>query len=271
MKPYLLPFLALLLACGPEPTQQAPAEPAPQPVFNRLVWSDEFSYTGLPDSTRWLYETGYVRNRELQYYTAHRPENARVEGGYLILEARHDSALIDGEIRPITSASLHTNTRAEWTYGRIEVRAQVPASLGTWPAAWLLGNDISVSGWPRCGEIDIMEHVGYMPDSFHVNVHTEAYNHTKGTHKGAQFFTPDPTGFHTFAVEWQRDRLDFYHDGQWVFAFEKESDAPEVWPFQHSFYLILNLAFGGSWGGARGVDVSSLPQRYVIDWVRVYQ
>ncbi|MDX2284223.1 MAG: glycoside hydrolase family 16 protein [Bacteroidia bacterium] len=254
----------ILLLCGAACTQP-PAGP-------RLVWSDEFDYTGLPDTARWSYETGYLRNRELQYYTAQRPENARVENGLLILEARRDSALIDSAVRPITSASLTTRGRQSWTYGRFEIRAKVPQALGSWPAAWMLGEDIGDIGWPACGEIDLMEHVGYMPDTFHFNIHTQAFNHTIGTHKGRSVFMPRAAdAFHVFAADWDSTRIRFYLDGNEAFTFEKPSDDPAEWPFGKPFYLILNLAFGGAWGGSKGTDPAALPIRYEIDYVRVYQ
>lgn len=259
----LLGALAVLAACKPAP--EAPKGP-------QLVWSDEFDYTGLPDSTKWDYETGYIRNSELQYYTALRPENARVENGLLILEARRDSALLDGEIRPITSASLTTASRQTWTYGRFEIRAKVPNALGTWPAAWMLGARIDEQGWPLCGEIDIMEHVGYQPDTFHFNIHTQSFNHTIGTNKGDKIFAPDATtAFHVFAAEWDSTRIRFFLDSVQTFEFIKPSDKLEEWPFAQPHYLILNLAFGGAWGGRKGVDTAALPVRYEIDYVRVYQ
>ncbi|GAB4406970.1 MAG: hypothetical protein OHK0039_09120 [Bacteroidia bacterium] len=260
---YPICLLLLLAACTP--AVQEPAGP-------RLVWGDEFDYVGLPDSTRWTYEVGYIRNRELQYYTARRAENARVEGGVLVIEARRDSAWIDSALRPITSASLTTQGIQDWTYGRIEVRARVPLALGSWPAAWMLGSHIDEVGWPRCGEIDIMEHVGYMPDTFHFNIHTQAFNHTIGTNKGDKAYAADATsGFHVFAVDWDSAHMVFSLDSMAVFTFDKPSDDPAEWPFDTPAYLILNLAFGGTWGGSRGVDTTALPIRYEVDYVRVYQ
>src|SRR5579883_2123378 len=165
----------------------------------KLVWSDEFDHPGLPDQSKWTYETGYIRNHERQYYTRARPENARVEGGRLIIEARKErypiparSAQAGGrsdDARPAdaaeyTSASLTTQGKAAWAHGRIEVRAQLPSGRGTWPAIWTLGTDIDQVGWPRCGEIDIMEFVGFDPGTIHANVHTAKYNHAKKTNKG---------------------------------------------------------------------------------------
>ena len=244
----------------------------PDNSFDKLVWADEFDKPGLPDTKKWKYEEGYIRNNETQYYTKARSENARIEDGHLIIEARKDSAMIGGEARPVTSASLTTQGLATWQYGRIEVKAKLPSSLGTWPAIWMLGTNIDKVGWPECGEIDIMENVGYDPDSVHTTVHTEAFNHIKKTHKGEATYLPTAaTDFHVYAIEWRTDRIDFFLDDAKVFTFENNGQGTESWPFDQPFYLILNLAFGGAWGGAQGIDIGSLPRQFLIDYVRVYQ
>jgi beta-glucanase (GH16 family) len=237
----------------------------------KLVWSDEFEYTGAPDSVKWDFELGYIRNKELQYYTD-RNENVRVEDGNLVIEARNDSFQIEGKKHPVTSASLMTKNRAEWQYGRIEVRAKIPSALGTWPAIWMLGTNIQEVGWPACGEIDIMEHVGYDPHKIHTNVHTKAYNHSIGTNKGKATEVKNPyEDFHVYAVDWSQEKIDFFIDGNKVFTFENEGKGVEEWPFDQPFYLIINLAIGGAWGGQQGVDLNALPKKYLIDYVRVYQ
>ncbi|QEC53190.1 beta-glucanase (GH16 family) [Anseongella ginsenosidimutans] len=266
----LLCFLVLAgLTCN---GQENPSGIKTDSPFRNLVWSDEFNYQGLPDSGKWVYETGYVRNNELQYYTRARPENARVEKGNLVIQARNDSLVIDGKAHPVTSASITTQGRRDWTYGRIEVRAKLPGSKGTWPAIWMLGSNITEVGWPDCGEIDIMEHVGYMPDTIHVNVHTGKYNHADGTGKGGRTHVQAPfENFHLYAIEWMDDRIDFFVDEKKVFTFRNEGTGNAAWPYDKPHYLILNLAFGGAWGAARGVDINSLPQTYLVDYVRVYQ
>ncbi|HUQ97114.1 MAG TPA: glycoside hydrolase family 16 protein [Chitinophagaceae bacterium] len=241
-------------------------------AFKKLVWSDEFNGSGLPDSAKWHFEKGYVRNNEMQYYTTARPQNAAVKDGFLQLTARHDSLKKDSEMYPVTSASLHTKGTGAWTYGRIEVRAKFPSSLGTWPAIWMLGSDIDSTGWPACGEIDILEHVGYMPDTLHFNVHTGKYNHAIHTNKGRQLYHNAPySDFHVYAIEWFPDRLDWYFDAQKVFSFTNEKSGVAAWPFNKPQYLILNLAFGGAWGGQRGVALQTLPQTFSVDYVRVFQ
>lgn len=233
-----------------------------------LVWSDEFDGNGLPDSQKWTYEVGYIRNNEKQYYTEARKENIRMENGYLIIEARNEPY----EGFHYTSASINTRESETWTYGRFEIMAKLPTGNGTWPAAWMLGANISEVGWPACGEIDIMENVGFDPHRVHGYVHTQAYNHTIETQRGATLELEAPyDNFHLYAIEWQEDRIDFFVDEILYFTFEKESGDPDVWPFDKPHYLLLNLAIGGGWGGQQGIDDSIFPQQYIIDYVRVYQ
>lgn len=234
----------------------------------QLVWSDEFDYEGLPDPDKWSYDIGYIANNEKQYYTEARLENARVEDGHLIIEARKESF----EGFDYTSARLVTRGKQTWKYGRFEVRARVPAGRGTWPAIWTLGENISEVGWPACGEIDIMEYVGYDPNTFHGNVHTTAYNHIIDTNRGNDVKVDSPWDtFHVFAIEWFEDRIDFFLDGEQYFTFEKEADDAAVWPFDEPQYLLLNLAIGGNWGGREGIDDSLFPHQFVVDYVRIYQ
>ena len=251
-----------------------------------LVWSDEFDYTGPPNESKWNYEQGFVRNRELQYYTRDRKENARVENGHLVIEARKEDWPNPGyrpdsssrrwqrsrEKADYTSASLITKNKASWTYGRIEVKAKLPTGKGVWPAIWMLGTNMREVGWPKCGEIDIMEYVGYDPNTVCANVHMAKYNHTKGTGKGSKIKADKPyVSFHTYAVEWTPERMDFFFDEHKYFTFKNEHGGVDVWPFDQPHYLILNLAIGGAWGGQKGLDESIFPQQFLIDYVRVYQ
>jgi beta-glucanase (GH16 family) len=233
-----------------------------------LDWADEFETPGLPDPAHWDYEEGLIRNNELQFYTRGRVENARVENGNLIIEGRKE----EYQGSAYTSASLITRGKHEWNYGRVEVRAQLPTGVGTWPAIWMLGSNIDEVGWPECGEIDIMENVGFSPDMIYFNIHTKAYNHTRGTNKGSSLYLARPyAGFHVYAVNWYPDRMDFFVDEEPVFTFWNEGTGTDVWPYDLPHYLILNLAIGGSWGGMNGVDETIFPQRYLIDYVRVYK
>lgn len=247
-------ILLLALAAGPE---------------WKLVWNDEFETPGAPDPSKWTYEEGFIRNRESQYYTRDRRENARVENGVLVIESRKEQ--YGPKPAGYTSASLTTEGKASWKHARIEVRAKLPAGRGMWPAIWMLGVNRREAGWPRCGEIDIMENVGFAPDVIHANIHTQTYNHVKKTGKGARITVPQPhTAFHVYSVEWNEERMDFFVDGKQYFGFENEKSGVEVWPFDQPFYLILNAAVGGAWGGQKGIDDSIFPQRYEIDYVRIF-
>ncbi|MEL6140816.1 MAG: glycoside hydrolase family 16 protein [Bacteroidota bacterium] len=236
----------------------------------KLVWWDEFDDFGPLDSTKWNYDIGGHGwgNNELQFYTD-RLENARREDGYLIIEARRE----DYADRGYTSARLITRERATWRRGRVAVRAKLPSGVGTWPAIWMLGQNIVEIGWPDCGEIDIMEHVGFAPDSIFGTVHTDAFNHVEGTDIGGHITAPDlETAFHTYHIDWHDDRIDFGMDSTLYFTFEKPTNASVAeWPFDEPHYLLLNIAVGGNWGGRNGVDTSIWPQQMVVDWVRVYE
>ena len=171
-----------------------------------------------------------------------------------------------------TSARLTTQGKAGWIHGRIEVRAKVPGGRGTWPAIWTLGTNIHDVGWPACGEIDIMEFVGFEPGVIHANIHTKKYNHVAKTGKGDQISIPDASeAFHVYAVEWDAEKMDFFVDEHKYFTYRNEGSGTAAWPYDKEQYLILNLAIGGDWGGQKGIDDSRFPQQFVIDYVRVYQ
>lgn len=247
----------------------------------RLVWADEFEVDGLPDPAKWDYEEGFVRNRELQYYTRARLENARVENGVMVIEGRRERFrnpryregsnrwMEQREYAEYTAASLVTQNRASWQYGRIEVRAKLPRGKGVWPAIWTLGANRSEIGWPRCGEIDIMEFVGKEPNRVHANVHFAV----DGEHRsnGGNIEVEEPFGdFHLYALEWDQESMRFYFDQTLYHTFPlDQAGEGEDNPFRKPHYLLINLALGGSWGGE--MDDSVLPQQYLIDYVRVYE
>ncbi|MCB0639823.1 MAG: glycoside hydrolase family 16 protein [Lewinella sp.] len=243
---------------------------APRPYSGaKLVWSDEFATEGLPDADKWDYEVGDWGwgNNELQNYTREQPANARVEAGRLLIEAHRSEA---GDY---TSARLVTRGKQTWTYGYIEARAKLPGGRGTWPAIWMLGENIKEVGWPRCGEIDIMEHVGFEPDSIWGSIHCTTFNHVQGTQKTAGLALPNSEqAFHVYAIDWNTQRIHFLVDGEIYYTFWKVPNATVAeWPFDAPHFLLLNLAVGGNWGGQRGVDETIWPQRMEVDWVRVWQ
>lgn len=241
----------------------------------KLVWSDEFKKDGLPDSTKWGYDTGDGcpmkcgwGNNELQYYTARRLENARVEGGNLIIEAHREKM----GSREYSSSRMVSKHKGDWTYGRIEARAKLPKGRGVWPAIWMLPTDWAYGDWPASGEIDIMEHVGYIPDSIFGTVHTKLYNGLLGTQKSKGIEVNSVSEqFHTYGIEWNKDKIDFLFDGKAFHSFPNKHEGPDGWPFDLDFHLVLNMAVGGNWGGKMGVDTAIWPQKMLVDYVRVYQ
>ena len=273
---FLLPFfLTGFQSCG-NPTAGDHAETVEErPTEIQLVWSDEFDEPGLPDTTKWSYDVGDGcpdlcgwGNNELQYYTERRVKNARIKDGHLIIEAHRE----EYESREYTSARLVTRDKGDWLYGRIEVRAELPSGRGTWPAIWMLPTEWAYGGWPKSGEIDIMEHVGYEPDSIYGTVHTEAYNHTLGTQRGGSIYVPDcEEAFHVYAIDWTPERIDFIIDDQVYYSFSNEGAGYEAWPFDQPFHLIMNIAVGGNWGGREGIAADIWPQEMRVDYVRVYQ
>ena len=235
----------------------------------KLVWSDEFNYEGLPDSTKWGYDIGGDGwgNHELEYYTSQRLENARVKNHTLIIEARKEQR----GTSKFTSARLVTKGKGDWTYGRIIVNAKLPEGRGTWPAIWMLSS-VSPMNWPDDGEIDIMEHVGFDPGAIHASVHCKKYNHVIGTQKTAITHVPNfSSTFHLYAMEWSADSISMSIDEKKYFSFANEHSGYAAWPFDQKMHLLLNLAIGGDWGGQKGVDDKDYPKQMLISFVRVYQ
>lgn len=253
---------AVLLGCGTKEYQR------------KLIWSDEFTYTGQPDTSRWNYDLGDGcpnvcgwGNNESEFYT-NDSKNVRVENDRLIIEARKDS--LGG--KPYTSTRMVSKFKGDWLYARIEVKAKLPKGKGTWPAIWMLSTDWKYGGWPASGEIDIMEHVGYDPGVIHGTIHTESYNHIKKTQKEGKVTIADAQDeFHIYAIDWSENKIDFYVDDQLYHSVGKgANDTFKEWPFDQRFHLIMNIAVGGFWGGAQGIDDSIWPQKMEVDYVRVY-
>lgn len=239
-----------------------------------VVWSDEFDGETL-DTTKWTFDIGDWGwgNNELQYYTDSREENARLDSGMLIIEARKDDL---GS--PWTSARLTTRGKVSFLYGKIEFRAKVPKERGNWAAGWTLGDSyVDEKSWPYSGEIDILETVGYEMDSTsdtgiaHATVHTPAYyfkieNQISSTRE-VENITEQ---FHTYAVIWSPTEILGLVDDEVYYTYDKNANERE-WPFNKPQNIILNLAMGGGWGGAKGLDESITSQQFIIDYVRVYE
>ena len=241
----------------------------------KLVWADEFNNVGQPDNERWNFDLGDGcpnvcgwGNNELEYYT-NNAKNVRVENDILIIEAHKDSMGGKG----FTSTRIVSKHKGDWLYGRIEIKAKLPRGKGTWPAIWMLSTDWKYGGWPASGEIDIMEHVGYDPGVIHGTIHTESYNHIKQTQKEGKVNVADAQdAFHVYAIDWTATKMDFYVDANLYHSIPRgTNDTFKEWPFNQKFHLIMNLAVGGNWGGAQGIDESIWPQKMEVDYVRVYQ
>ena len=258
-------------SAGDSSTPVTPVVPVTPPVDKpyQLVWSDEFSTDGLVDTSKWAYEEGGNGwgNNELQYYTRARSENARISGGNLVIEARKEN--FSG--KSYTSARLITKKKAQWTYGKFEIKAKIPRGRGTWPAIWLLSaND--VLHWPDDGELDIMEEVGYQPNLIFGTAHNKLYNGANGKQKGDSKLVPDAQDtFHVYSLEWSSSAITWSIDGIVFYAYYDPALGIDAWPYNKDFFMILILTVGGNWGGAQGIDDSVFPQSMLVDYVRVYQ
>jgi len=240
--------------------------------YNNLIWSDEFTGSGAPDSGKWQHETmepGTVNN-ELQKYTT-RTENCYQSGGVLYIKALRD--WWNGY--EYTSARIKTQDRFSFTCGRVAVRAKVAAGRGSWPAIWMLGTDIYTTGWPGCGEIDIMEYVGYDPGVVHGSAHAPNYYFANGTQQTATVNVSDAeTVWHVYTIEWFDDHIDYYVDNtKYLTVIPEGGDKYDdnAWPFDSDQFILLNVAVGGDWGGINGIDNSAFPMTMQVDYVRVYQ
>lgn len=231
------------------------------------VWSDEFNKKGLPDSTKWDYTIGLVT--DILYYTYKKIENAHIDDTTLIIEARKESYLGAN----FTSASIISRYLGDWKYGRIEVCAKIPTGKGTWPAIWMMPTDNKYGLWPKSGEIDIMENVGFQPENIYTTVHYFGTDGSGHQDSGSHVRITNPySRFVVYAVEWNSDKIDWWVDGQKVFTYNRLNSVDyRLWPFNQKFYLILNLAIGGEWAAQQGIDDAIFPLKFYIDYVRVYQ
>ena len=244
-----------------------------------LVWNDEFDGDAIDDQ-KWnklLWRPGWVNN-ELQAYTD-RDTNVFVQDGNLVIQALIEPGFFGTDYTgttytaDYTSGRLNTAGKGEWTYGRFDTRAKLPKGIGSWPAIWMLGSNISAVGWPHCGEIDIMEHVGFDEGNIHASIHTTDYNHVNGTQKSGQVIIPTATdSFHVYSLEWDSTYIRYLVDDEPYFFIYNDSNGDEdKWPFNKPQYIILNLAVGGDWGGAEGIDPTVFPMEMIVDYVRVFE
>jgi beta-glucanase (GH16 family) len=242
-----------------------------------LVWSDDFRGPDgtSPDSSKWTYDIGGNGwgNNELEYYT-NRTQNAQIKSGNLVITAQKEIYTgADGVMRNYTSARLKTQGFFSQAYGRFEARIKIPAGQGMWPAFWMLGNDIATIGWPKCGEIDIMENIGKEPATVHGSLHGPSS--TASTSDFTAVFSV-PAGqnfaddFHLYAVEWEPGTVRFYVDAT-LYATDNQAQWPAggTWAFDHPFFLLLNVAVGGDWPGPPDAT-TAFPQQMLVDYVRVY-
>ena len=244
-----------------------------------LVWNDEFNGDAIDDQ-KWnklLWRPGWVNN-ESQAYTD-RDTNLFIRDGKLVIrgliEPGYSGIDYTGTAysADFTSGRLNTAGKETWTYGRFDIRAKLPKGNGSWPAIWMLGSDISTAGWPHCGEIDIMEHVGYEEGNIHASIHTTDYNHMIGTQRTGQVMVPTATdSFHVYSLEWDSTYIRYLVDDDPYFFINNDSAGDKKkWPFNNPHYVILNLAIGGNWGGEKGIDNSVFPMEMEVDFVRVFK
>jgi beta-glucanase (GH16 family) len=231
----------------------------------KLVWADEFDENEL-NQEHWSLIVGDGcpqlcgwGNDELQVYT---DQNHRIENGMLYIKAER-------EREHYTSTRINTKGKKAFQYGRFEVRAKLAVGKGVWPAFWLLGTNIDQVGWPLCGEIDVLEYVGRSPQEIFTSLHTLAGHGDYASTKTTRIENIEE-GFHVYAADWNKDQIAFYVDGENVFTFAPKDKNQEIWPFNQPFYLLVNLAVGGNFGGKEVVH-TVFPQEFVIDYIRVYQ
>lgn len=262
------------IAVTQEGRASKPADPSMNvPEGYELVWADEFDGNSLNPSD-WTHEVWepYHVNNELQAYvngSFNGTPVTQVEDGKLKITC------FKAGTNQYKSGRVYAHVNEGWCYGIFEARIKLPKGRGTWPAFWMLpaNNDWSGNPWPRCGEIDIMEEVGFHPDYTSSSIHCEAYNHMKGTQKTSERYTQGAeSDFHTYRLEWTKDYMKTYVDGNLLFSFNNDGRGDiTTWPFKRNFYIILNLAWGGMWGGQQGVDDNALPATMEVDYVRVFQ
>ncbi|AXT55624.1 glycoside hydrolase family 16 protein [Aquimarina sp. MMG015] len=232
---------------------------------NSIIWEENFDEPQLNESY-WNYQLGDGcpnlcgwGNNERQIYTK---ENAKLENGNLIITATKKGDIYG-------SSRITTKGKMEFQYGSIEVRAKLPTGHGLWPAIWMLGGDIDEIGWPDCGEIDIMEYVGKEPHTIYTSLHTrQSFGDTENSKKTIDYAIEE--GFHVYKSAWTKEKIDFYIDNKLVYTFSPEEKNDKTWPFNKPFYIIINLAIGGNFGGPE-VDDTIFPKQFVIDYIKIWK
>lgn len=236
------------------------------------TWADEFNGSAV-DETKWTFEINGDGggNNELQYYTR---DNATVSDGTLKITAKHEDYLG----KSYTSSRITTKYKNDMLYGRVQVRAKLPTGVGTWPAIWMMPTASVYGGWPDSGEFDIMEYVGYDPGVIHSTIHTDIYNGAQGTQIGYSYrMNGIEDDFHTYDLIWEPGYMATYIDDDLIGEFRYNAyynqnyTYDQVFPYDQQFFLILNLAVGGNWGGVQGVDANAFPTSLEVDYVRYYQ
>ena len=274
-------FLVIIFGCGDSESESSDDIVIPEESDStwNLIWNEEFSGQEL-DNSKWnilRWRPGWVNN-ELQAYT-NRDTNLYFKDGYLVIRALVEPGYFDEDYlgnsynSDYTSGRINTAGKFNKTYGRYDIRAKLPKGRGSWPAIWMLGENISTDGWPYCGEIDIMEHVGYEDDIIHGSIHTETFNHSLNTQKsGSTIVNTATDSFHVYSLEWTPNYLRFLVDNDpYFFVYNDSEGNTSKWPFDNPHYIILNLAVGGDWGGVQGVDATRFPMELMIDYVKVYE
>lgn len=235
-----------------------------QQAKRELVWEENFEGKTLNEN-HWNFELGDGcpncgwGNNERQLYTK---ENHKLVNGTLVITAKKDGD-------NYTSTRITTKNKKEFQYGRMEARAKLPVGYGIWPAFWMLGSNFKEVGWPKCGEIDILEYIGREPHMVFTTLHTQS-SHGNSINTKKTSFPNIEDGFHVFAMDWTKDKMDFFVDDILVYTFQPENKTEDTWPYNQPFYFLINVAIGGNFGGPK-VDDAIFPQDFTIDYIRVYK
>ena len=232
------------------------------------MWEDDFTNNGVPDPSKWSYDVGGSGwgNNELQYYTS--GNNVGIVNGNLVIQAKKENL----EGRQYTSTRMISRGKGDWLYGRFVVRAKLPRGRGTWPAIWMLPSDNGYGIWPASGEIDIMEHVGYDQNNVHSTIHCSAFNGQRGNQKGnSKIVSNATTEFHDYRIDWTPYSIKGFVDDEQYFEYINDNTGFTTWPFNRKFHMILNIAIGGNWGGAQGIDDTIFPATMEVDYVKAYK